>query len=677
MSLKIKLPLFIVLVVFVASIAILVISVYQTKKRGESDVAQIRINETARAKNAIKEHVAIMYSLISAQYQRSISKEEMATILNKVKDVTYDNGRGYFWVCEAGGAPKILVHPYLDSLDSADRGKLRSYLYNVNNIVEKFGDGFIETAWPRFSNNKLADSAVSKFCYARMFKPLGWIVASGRSTDDIDAIITIRTRQTEHEIASIVHERVLFAIVILALSFIVVVLFSNLITGPINKLVYLTEEITSERKGFSERIIIRSRDEIGRLARSFNLLLGHIQSTLAKLEENGRKYRELVENANSAIIRIDIEGNIHFFNEYAQRLFGFSKEEIQGKTVTDIYTLSAGTKQSEKHSLLKEVLSSPEITLYSEEEIITKDGNKKWLAWTNRPIYDENGMLKEILCVGSDISARKSAEKLAHLQQQRLIQTDKMTTLGVLVSGIAHEINNPNNFIILNGENLSEIWKDILPVLDEHFENNQQYRMGGLPYGEMRKELPGLLHGINEGARRIKRIVQNLKDFARQEPGDINQWLQMRQVVDAATVIVGNLIKKSTNNFEVVQIGKVPDVKGNFQRLEQVIINLVTNACEATNTIDEPITVTITHDRERQEVAVAVRDYGQGIPAENMKYIMDPFFTTKRDKGGTGLGLAISYTIVKDHGGDLRIESVPGKGATATIVLPAFGKDNA
>ncbi len=674
MSLRIKLPLFTALFVLLASMAILWVSVQQTVKRGERNIADIRSFETSRIKNLLKEHVNLIYSLVKAQHENSHALKDAMPIAEKIKNITFDNGRGYFWIVDTLDMPNFLLHPFLDSLSGRDSNKVLSLVKTVNSAIRPSGEGFITLVWPKIGRKGFSDSLLSKVCYAKRYKPLGWVIASGRYTDDIDSVINHRVSRTKIEITDIIRERFVFTAIVLVFCMLAIVIFTGIITRPINKFVSLTEDITSERKGYSERIAISSRDEIGRLARSFNLMLGHIELTMKKLKENAQEYRELVENANSAIIRINRDGKILFFNEYAQQLFGYSMEEIHGKNVSDLLIITRDGSPADSNSILSEVLHSPEKNLYSEESVSTKDGEKKWVAWTNRPIYDEKGVLNEILCVGSDISARKSAEKLALLQQQRLIQTDKMATLGVLVSGIAHEINNPNNFIILNGENLAEIWKDILPILDNHYEKNPLYKMGGLPYIEMRKELPGLLHGINEGARRIKRIVQNLKDFARQEPGDINQWIQMRQVVDAATVIIGNLIKKATNKFEIIQNGKVPDVKGNFQRLEQVVINLVTNACEATKSIDAPISVAIEYDNERKQVIASVRDQGQGIPVENMKYIMDPFFTTKRDKGGTGLGLAISYSIVKDHGGDLRVESTPGKGTTAIIILPAFGK---
>lgn len=231
MSLRLKLPLFIVLLVFVASIAILSVSVYQTRKRGESDVATIRTNETAKVKNTIKEHVDIMYSLINAQYQRSFSLEEVVTIFNKTKAVTYDNGRGYFWVSDMSDTPHVLIHPYFDSLGAADKSKVLFFVRDINRQVANQGDGFVETAWPKLTGMSISDSAVSKLCYARVFAPLKLVIASGRSTDDIDGVIRKRSEQTQSEIASIIRDRIIFALLILVLSTLAVVFFTGMITS--------------------------------------------------------------------------------------------------------------------------------------------------------------------------------------------------------------------------------------------------------------------------------------------------------------------------------------------------------------------------------------------------------------------------------------------------------------
>jgi polar amino acid transport system substrate-binding protein len=118
----------------------------------------------------------------------------------------------------------------------------------------------------------------------------------------------------------------------------------------------------------------------------------------------------------------------------------------------------------------------------------------------------------------------------------------------------------------------------------------------------------------------------------------------------------------------------IPAIQGNNQQIEQVLINLVSNACQALENKGQGVTVSTLYDDAADQVSVIIKDEGRGIPPENLQHIMDPFFTTKRDEGGTGLGLSISYNIIKDHGGTLQITSGPEPGATAVIRLPAKSK---
>jgi PAS domain S-box-containing protein len=667
-SIKFKLLTFTILVVFATSMAILWISVYQIQKKGARDIEDIRVREMSRVRASIKDQVNFIYSLINAQYRRSSAKHDLVLLIDKIMNSTYEEGQGYFWIYDALDSSRLVIHPFFDRLNGADRRRLLDLIGSVNAVVHEKGENFIESKWPRFADSAFSDSSYPILCYGREFPKLNWIVAAGRYEDDINDIIAGRVARSREEIAIIVRERIILSAIILFICTVGIVVFSNTLTRPINRLVVLTEEITSGKKGYSERIDALSRDEIGRLARSFNRMLGHIQSTMAELEEHGRNYRELVENANSAIIRIDRTGKILFVNEFSQRMFGFGETDVSGMDITGL--LKAPSDSAAPLSI-KDVLASPDLHLSLEGEIVTSADVRKWMAWSNKPLYDEKGDLKEILCVGSDITARKQAEELAQLQQRKLIQTDKMATLGMLVSGIAHEINNPNNFIILNAESLAQMWNDIRPVLDDHYAIQKDYSLGGLPYGEMREEFPALIRGTAEGAQRIKRIVQSLKDFIRQEPSELNQAVSLEQVVESACLILCNLIKKSTQHFQMVKGCQLPSVKGNFQRLEQVVINLLTNACQATVDPSKPITITLSEAAAGRQVCLTVADGGVGIEPAHMKYIMNPFFTTKRHSGGTGLGLAIAYSIIKDHGGELKIESTPGEGTSAIITLPA------
>jgi signal transduction histidine kinase len=236
------------------------------------------------------------------------------------------------------------------------------------------------------------------------------------------------------------------------------------------------------------------------------------------------------------------------------------------------------------------------------------------------------------------------------------------------VSGVAHEINNPNNFIMLNGRICSRVWADVQPILRQYHEAHGEFLLGGMPYSEAQPRIGQLIEGIGEGAQRIKHIVQNLRDFARRDTGDLDRPLDLNLVVESSVTLVRNLIDKSTSRFDLRLAPGLPPLRGNFQQLEQVLINLITNACQALPDRERGICVQTC--AEEGHVRVEVRDQGVGIPEANLKRILDPFFTTKQDTGGTGLGLSISYNIVKNHGGELAISSRPGEGTVAAVRLP-------
>ncbi len=307
-----------------------------------------------------------------------------------------------------------------------------------------------------------------------------------------------------------------------------------------------------------------------------------------------------------------------------------------------------------------------------EYRITDAAGNKKWVWEQGQGIRDDDGKIVAIEGFITDITEHKQAETLAKQQEQQLLQADKMATLGVLVSGVAHEINNPNNYILLNGKILARVWKDIQSILTEYYQKNGDFLMAGMPYSKANEKIGQLIHGITEGAERIQKIVQSLKDFARQDRGDLNQLVDVNKVVESAIIIVQNLIKKSTDQFTVNYGENLPPVKGNFQQLEQVVINLLTNACQALSGNEGGLTIRTEYEASNHRISITVKDEGAGISPENMKHIMDPFFTTKRDRGGTGLGLSISYNIARAHQGDLRLHSEVGKGTTAVLTLPAL-----
>lgn len=262
--------------------------------------------------------------------------------------------------------------------------------------------------------------------------------------------------------------------------------------------------------------------------------------------------------------------------------------------------------------------------------------------------------------------------KAQQLQQQQLIQADKMTSLGILVSGMAHEINNPSSLLLLNLPILKEAYQDAEDILDAHYQQYGDFTLGGLAYSRMRDEIPSMLDDMQAGTQRIRRIVDDLRDFARQEPSALNEVVDLNQVTAAAIRLVDSTLSASTHHFSVDYGDQLPSFEGNGQRIEQVIINLIINACQALTSQTQGIRVTTDFNPADNLLILKICDQGQGIDPEHLPHLSDPFFTTKREQGGTGLGLSISFSIVSEHGGTLKYDSRLQQGTCVTLSLPAL-----
>lgn len=268
-----------------------------------------------------------------------------------------------------------------------------------------------------------------------------------------------------------------------------------------------------------------------------------------------------------------------------------------------------------------------------------------------------------------DLTEQRQIEQAAQREREAMTRADKMISLGVLVSGVAHEINNPNHSIMLNAPLLRAAWKGIVPIVDEHAAQQGDLRVANLPWGELRGEAQSMIDDIEHAAERIRGIVTELRGFALDhDPGE-RRAVAINDVVQSSLRLLGNHIRKATTRFTLSLADGLPGVQGNPRRLEQVLVNLIINACQALEKTD--CAITIETGRTATRVFVRVIDEGRGISAGDLRKIKDPFFTTKRASGGSGLGLAVSERIAQDHGAELTFESEPGRGTTATLSIPA------
>src|SRR6266702_4440338 len=307
-----------------------------------------------------------------------------------------------------------------------------------------------------------------------------------------------------------------------------------------------------------------------------------------------------------------------------------------------------------------------------EYRIIRPDGSIRHIWDRGYPVRENTGQVTCYTGVAEDITGHKLAEEEKRAIQAKLVQTNKMTSLGLMVSGLAHEVNNPNNSIKLTAHLLARSWQDILPVLEQHCREDGDFSIGGQSFAQVKEILPQHIAGIRANSRRIEGIIKNLRDFVRKGAADINFKAEINTIVSIAASIINVQIKQYTRHFQLKLDEDVPVVRGNPQQLEQVVINLIMNALQALPDREHAVLVATSFDSAAGLVVIKVVDEGGGMPPDVKERIFEPFFSTKLDQGGTGLGLAISNFIVKEHKGSLEFESEPGKGTTALVKLPVW-----
>jgi signal transduction histidine kinase len=378
-------------------------------------------------------------------------------------------------------------------------------------------------------------------------------------------------------------------------------------------------------------------------------------------------HRCIIDTVPGLVVEIDENLIITLANRETHKRWGGI---IEGKT--PIYELfSNGTGKPEDGIIYQTF----KLKKNQYGEIETKEGEVFKIITNYIKTGDSQKTVVLMFDITGHVNLEKELEKAkeeAEKHQDQLLQADKMISLGILASGMAHEINNPNNSIMLNVSVLQKAWDSIIPILNEFYPDKEDLRIGGVKYEKMKRKMPQLFSGILGSSKKIQRIVKDLKYFSGKDLISLKSQVDLESVVKSAISLTTNMIHKSTRNFKAVYEKNLPYVMGNFQNLEQVIINLIQNACLALESPDNGIFITITYDRKNREIVAAVKDEGIGIPKKDLKYISEPFFTSKRTSGGTGLGLYVSSKIVNDHGGTIHFFSEPGKGTTVEVCFPAL-----
>jgi CheY-like chemotaxis protein len=252
-----------------------------------------------------------------------------------------------------------------------------------------------------------------------------------------------------------------------------------------------------------------------------------------------------------------------------------------------------------------------------------------------------------------------------------MIQTHKLAALGEVVAGVAHEINNPVSFIAYNVPVLEEIWNMAEEILSRSDVRHPDWTKRGLSYEEVSKNMREIIEAFKIGANRISRVITSLKEFSRSDESVQKKRFSVSDVIAGALIIVGAQIRRTVSQINQEIDDRLPPVSGHFQKIEQVIANLLINAHQAIPPGRKGLITIRCRSIERlKAVVVDIEDNGKGIERKNLEHIFDPFFTTRRELDGTGLGLSISYGLVKEHQGVISVLSRPGRGSRFSVYLP-------
>ena len=258
----------------------------------------------------------------------------------------------------------------------------------------------------------------------------------------------------------------------------------------------------------------------------------------------------------------------------------------------------------------------------------------------------------------------------ARIMERQLIQSEKLASLGLLISGIAHEINNPNSFISFNLPILRDYLNLLMPIIDDHFKERNDFEPFGMPYKEFREDLFKLLDNMEHGSSRINATVSGLKEFARKREKSGLQQVDLKLIVEKAATLCRSEVNKKVKTFNVNVPDSLPMIFSDPEALEQVVVNLLINASHAADKDDSWLKLEVLpREKLRQYWAIEISDNGCGMDEATKCKVFDPFFTTKATGKGTGLGLYVSQSLMDGIGGRIEVDSEPGHGSTFHVLL--------
>ncbi|MBD3318158.1 MAG: PAS domain S-box protein, partial [Chitinivibrionales bacterium] len=554
MKIRTKLTLLTFSAVAGTSLLILLATIFIIRHQHIQTRTIITDNIRRRVKEQLKNRVdAAVMLLESTQQSDKTTKEpeqlamKRSWLLKRLADLRFDKGKGYYWVLDTSvSCPRLLMHPFYHEYENAllckgpDSLPEFSAFLNSYRLALDRDSGFIEYS---FSLPNNPENLSPKMSYIKIFEPWGVIIGSGMYLDDIDRAVSISQERTTVTIYRIGWAMLICVALILTFVAAVVFFFSHTLTRPI---VTLQRHVTdfAKKPGQAEIPPVAPRnDEVGRLREAFAAMARVIQENLramnasnkrlhaqnAELNElndrliakekqvyaSNRRLHLVAEHIQEVLFLLDnSDDSVQYVSPAVERVFGFTPEDI-----VNAWPRLEGIVSKNNRDSLRFLDREARYAGVIDEEFraVRPDGQVRWVRLRSFPIHDESGGVIGAAGIFADVTVFKEMGERERLHREQLMHAEKMASLGILVSSIAHEINNPNNYLLLNAKIVERAWKETVPILDRHAATTPDFTLANLPYGDASERLPKLISGIRDGGERIRAIIDGLRTYVRKD----------------------------------------------------------------------------------------------------------------------------------------------------------------
>jgi PAS domain S-box-containing protein len=468
--------------------------------------------------------------------------------------------------------------------------------------------------------------------------------------ETLDSAIALQTREVKDSFERADNTVSNFTTMFILMSALFMVAFSIIfrqlgqsIAIRMDKLVASIKEISNGN--FTNRADVKGQDEIGQLGKYFNEMTDKLETTTVSKDY----VNSILVGLNESLVVVSTDGVLETVNQATLTLLGYQQHELIGKHYSVLFASDCSEKVQE---LLQSNASRKELNY------VSKEGVSIPVLLSSSHTLGMQGEVTGNVCVASDIrqlkvvqSALEESYNELQVAQQQLVQSSKLASIGELSAGVAHELNQPL-MIIRTGSQMLER-KRTKGTLDDAY-------------------LEKFIGSVNANSKRMMKIIDHLRTFARQSSVEYNP-MKVNSVIENCFYMIGEQLRLHDIVAEQSLEDNLPEVRGDSNQLEQVVLNLLTNARDAVDANGAEKRVTITTQRSidnPDHIEILVSDNGTGIPVDKQDQVFDPFFTTKEEGKGTGLGLSISYGIIEAHSGTIDVMSTGQQGTTMRIQLP-------